>query len=540
MRISRTLVTAGAAAAVVVALTGQSAGARQSTSPQGSNQGRPMHINCANGRFACTEVAESERAFGKDVYVGHDEPSLLFYSNKPGSGNRMRYEYQLPKDPPAKPINGRSYNFQLGIASWFGMALCDTQSYPEQVRNCTPNSDSNIVDPRKSPKHPGSAYMELQFYPPGWVPFQFATSCSATEWCAAMAIFSLDLNPVSGRSNNTDCLTSVGIEPANFAFITRNGKPHGPPSPLQGTAATFTPNRSRDLFMASGHKITISMHDTAHGLRAELRDNTSGQSGFMTASAENGFAQVKFDPAAKKCSQAPYDFHPMYSTSSEKTTVPWAAHTYNIAFDDEIGHFDYCTKIDQEGGKCIGREGVWGDREKADGDNTGCFTPALSFLVKVTGCIGTNTGFDGVSYQPLWPDGNAYLHPTPQLFSSPLTGARYDTNYSRVAFEADLPRIEAADFGGRCDRDTGKGCTRIPVTDDGLKSRFYPFFSSGSAPAGCRWTIGNDVGGFTTRDYGRNAQYGELLKSFYTGTGGGAFSRYNNFRKVLSDNPCKA
>ena len=51
------------------------------------------------------------------------------------------------------------------------MALCDTQSYPEQVSTCTPDSDSNIVDPAVSPNHPGTAFMELQFYPPGWVPW---------------------------------------------------------------------------------------------------------------------------------------------------------------------------------------------------------------------------------------------------------------------------------------------------------------------------------------------------------------------------------
>ena len=63
----------------------------------------------------------------------------------------------------------KSYHFELNGAIWFGMALCDTQSYPEQVSTCTPDSDSNIVDPAVSPNHPGTAFMELQFYPPGWV-----------------------------------------------------------------------------------------------------------------------------------------------------------------------------------------------------------------------------------------------------------------------------------------------------------------------------------------------------------------------------------
>src|SRR5713226_8629752 len=57
---------------------------------------RPYHINCASGSPICTEVWDSEAAFGKDHYVGHDEPSTLFYSNQPGSGNQMRYQLKLP------------------------------------------------------------------------------------------------------------------------------------------------------------------------------------------------------------------------------------------------------------------------------------------------------------------------------------------------------------------------------------------------------------------------------------------------------------
>jgi len=59
----------------------------------------------------------------------------------------------------------------------------------------------------------------------------------------------------------------------------------------------------------------------------------------MTASAANGFGQVQYDPTGTSCVNLPYDFHPMYSTSSEQTRVIWAAHTYNISFTSEIGHF---------------------------------------------------------------------------------------------------------------------------------------------------------------------------------------------------------
>ena len=78
------------------------------------------------------------------------------------------------------------------------MALCDNQSAPEFTHApCAPDSDANIFDgtnPRRPDyigKHPGTAFLELQFYPPGWVPWPPGVSCDATKWCAAMAIFSL-------------------------------------------------------------------------------------------------------------------------------------------------------------------------------------------------------------------------------------------------------------------------------------------------------------------------------------------------------------
>jgi hypothetical protein len=61
-----------------------------------------------------------------------------------------------------------------------------------------------------------------------------------------------------------------------------------------------------------------------------------------------------------------------------------------------------------------------------------------------------------VPYQPLWPDGNTKLRPTPIQFSSPLTGSGYNVKYARAAFEADLRRIEDPTV---CDRFTGAGCT---------------------------------------------------------------------------------
>ena len=100
------------------------------------------------------------------------------------------------------------------------MALCDNQSAPEFTHDeCVANSDANIFDGNKLNQpdyigfHPGTAFLELQFYPPGWVPFDEAISCDATKWCAAMAIFSLNLDMNNNINNNAACLNTVGISP---------------------------------------------------------------------------------------------------------------------------------------------------------------------------------------------------------------------------------------------------------------------------------------------------------------------------------------
>ncbi len=374
-----------------------------------------------------------------------------------------------------------TWNFQLHPAFWLGMALCDNQSAPEFTHDpCTPDSDTNIFDgtnpagPDYIGKHPGTAFLEVQFYPPGWAPWPPGVSCDPTQWCSAMAIFSLLQDQNTGTLNNANCRARAGDEPANFAFITTSGVPHAPPAPLTQTAGTFTPSAATDLFMGSGDQLTVDIHDGAAGLVVTIHDLTTGGTGSMTASAANGFAQVNFQPTAATCSQSPYTFRPMYATSSEHTRVPWAAHSYNVAFSDEIGHFEYCSAVTGEGGDCTSN-----NEDVLDDDDTGCFSAAFSLFVPIGGCIASDDDFDGTSYQPVWPgtDPNRgqdkKYHPSPIAFTSPLFNG--SQNYSRVAFETDLPRIEAPDSGGICNRFTGENCVNPPPG-----SNFYPIYTTGT------------------------------------------------------------
>src|SRR5689334_4724975 len=105
---------------------------------QAASSNQHVAITCEYSRI-CPDVNDNSNVF--DQYVGHDEPSLLFYSNTPGSGNQLSTVVRIPSDPPPSQPLSRSYNFETGSTFWFGMALCDTQSYPEQVSSCTPDSD---------------------------------------------------------------------------------------------------------------------------------------------------------------------------------------------------------------------------------------------------------------------------------------------------------------------------------------------------------------------------------------------------------------
>jgi hypothetical protein len=273
-------------------------------------------------------------------------------------------------------------------------------------------------------------------------------------------------------------------------------------------------------------------------VQAIVHDTTSGVTGSMTASAANGFGQVKFAPSGTSCTNLPYDFHPMYSTSTAQTTVPWAAATYNIAIDTEIGHFDYCTKIQAKYGSCIGKEGLGANQEPADADDNYCFPGSASTLIKITGCLDSNLGYDGPSYLRDWPDGTAAT-PTPAIFTSPKTGNNYDQQYEQLAFNTDLPAIEQA-LTPACNADTGANCTLRPPTDDGQPAAFYPYYSTVNALGGCAFTIGQNVPGVSINDFGKLSQYGSLLKVTYATPGGGTESQYNDFQKVLPNNPCPA
>jgi hypothetical protein len=521
----RRFIVSAALAAALAGLFLSDAGALH----HGSESSEPP---CEGMPSLCPDPATGTNYEGE--YVGHDEPALLFYSSRPGSGNSADWRIRLPVDAttlPSQDGTGGTWNFQQRLLFWFGMALCDSESYPNPGKSCTPNSDENIkdgTDPTKPDyigNHAGTGFLELQFIPPGWVP---DLSCDARKWCVVMKVFGLSDSQT--QTNSDACLFRVGEEWQNFAFLTRTGIPQAPPDPLNATSETYTPDPARALFMNGGDELTVSIHDSSEGLVTEVRDLTSGERGFMTASIRNGFAHPIFKPQGNKCTEEAYAFHPMYSTSSEHTRVPWTAHSYNISFSDEIGHFEYCSHTD--GFACS--DPAAGDPE-FDRDDLFCYNADESLLVQIGGCTGSDIDFDGVSYQPVWPgtlrdpQRDRQLHGQSLLFTSPRTNGR---DYERMAFEANLPAIEFL----TCPSTGGPGCTNPPPG-----AAFYPIYSTQTKAKDCAWQEGGTLIPGTTNTFGgtSTSEYGPELSLFYPAfSSQPAGTDVNNYRNVLGRNPC--
>ncbi|PYY09725.1 MAG: hypothetical protein DMG69_09515 [Acidobacteria bacterium] len=536
------------------------------TCAQSSSGFRQNALDC-NDRsgILCTEVYDSIGYGG--AYTGHDESALLFYSDVPGSGNTGVYFLRLPKDPPTQPNQngtGGTFNFQLHPTFWVGMALCDDQSAPNPGGSpgrpnipCTPNSDNNIFDGSDPTltdyigSHPGTGFMEMQFYPPGW----FSSCDNTNRWCSALLTFGLSQNLNTGSIGGCSGPGGSPVEYVNFAFITKSGMPGGPPSPQMQNGATFTPTTDT-LFYNSGDLLRIDLHDTMNGLKITITDLTTNQSGSMTASSANGFASLKFDPTGATCTQTFHDFHTIYATSSEHTRVPWAAHSFNIAFSDELGHFEYCNAVNGSDGTCL-VDGVHDLDSALDGaeDDNFCFdatTAGAVGFVPIGGCTDSDIDFDGVSYQLVWPGTftnttrDRSLHAEPVQFTSPLfKGTKGESrNYGRVAFEANLPRIEfdtnppcQRHFSNPADPVPGKDCVNPPKG-----ANFYPLFTTAQTEdENCIWQLGGAHIPGTTNTFGGSstAEYGGLLNLAYPATGGMPTFRYNNFRNVLRNNPCR-
>ncbi|MDA8331873.1 MAG: hypothetical protein M0027_11865 [Candidatus Dormibacteraeota bacterium] len=308
-----------------------------------------------------TWSTQASRFYDNGHYIGHDEPSVKFISNQPGSGSDMTYLMRVATDPNGTPTafpgpNNTTDYAELSPAPWFGLPICDPLSYP--LNPCTPQSDSNS-GAIGNPKSAGSAFMELQFYPPGFTPFADAPSCDQTHWCVALTIDSLE------AAFNFSPINLACEEPVNFAYLQTNGIPAGPPSPQLADASTYVPN-ANTLMINGGDVLKVTIKDVwvpattvsvgggtysvaaGYALQTSVTDLTTGQTGTMTASAANGFMDTEGivnGAVNPTCNGEPFNFAAEYSTASQANQVPWAALEGGVLMEDELGHFQACSSV---------------------------------------------------------------------------------------------------------------------------------------------------------------------------------------------------
>jgi hypothetical protein len=497
-------------------------------------------------------------------YLGHDEPSVRFLSDAPNSANTFTTYVKLPVDPKRAPTpSGSVTNYaDLSVAPWVGVPLCDPGSYPQNP--CRPDSDSNQSEfGGPNPNAAGSALMEMQFYAPGYTPFVTGASCGVSQWCAAMTIDSLEETAQGVLNGNC-------VEPVNFAFIQSDGVPAGPPSPVRTSVTTFIPN-SKTLMMNQGDTIKVSVSDPAAGFTVKLDDLTTGRSGFMVASAANGFINT----SVADCSSTPFTFHAEYSTASPRNVVPWTALDAGILIQNEIGHSESCNSLSNQDPEVNGpgqtatdnqifdtcNGGDEGPGAKGEGPcdaNGSCQNATQQGDHGPTACSNNNAGdntdgcefadgfcfpkgfrtvtlngkniqafaasnecatdrfqngdldFDGLDYHAsAWPDGSGN-HPTPFSFVGPFDSG--GNLYPQVQFETDMPASEAL-----CNQHgDGRGCT-VPAISD----YFYPYWLLDHASVtgsgnSCAWDLGKNWSG-TISNFNREAQYGgaEAGRGYY-------------------------
>jgi hypothetical protein len=446
------------------------------------------------------------RFYDNGRYIGHDEPFIRVLSRRGGSGNNIVWRETLGKDPAQLPTvktpgHDRTHFFELTIAPWFGMALCNPFSYP--LLPCKPNSDANAPASVNAPTPPGqypgagSSFLEMQFYPPGQAPFIDNVSCDNTHWCA-----SLHINDAECTLNFADCNPHC-IEPTNFAFIQTNGVPTGPPSPQLSDIASMTPN-SHTLLMNPGDRLVIHIWD-------------AGKFGFMQASAKNGFMATHITD----CHGTPFNYQPEYNTARHRNIVPWAADQLTVGTQFEIGHFEACTSLaqpfnvnqvipgfnDPSFNKCFGPYEKAGkpDSKTPEVGDAFCYPKGDTHLGRVppnmvTGCLDLVTqigdlDFDGSPYWPDWPNSTR-----PDLFPSTFRQAQptsFGHGYPRFQFQTDAALSEIS-----CHFPSGVGCD---VPPPGAPGKFYPYWTLTKS---CVWEFGNMTNG---RTFGRADQYGTII-----------------------------
>ena len=305
-----------------------------------------------------------------------------------------------------------------------------------------------------------------------------------------MTIDSLTLDQNTGVDNNAACNNYIlgGPEPINWAYITRSGALPGAGQPAvhrhvrpARTSPRSTRTTRKDLMMNPGDRITHphARHD-APASGSTSTDLTTGQSGSMTASVANGFGHILYKPDSDDLPRGAVRVPPrvLHRQPARQHLVGAHLQRRDVRRDRPLRELPASSTPDFNCAVPGGQDA--GGLDEDDGNNF-CVPGADSMLVKINGCFSDDEDFDGQSYRNDWPGTNPEPGPatrscTRRRCCSPARWPTGTTNYSTVAFETDLPRIEASDSQDNppfCDRTTGANCVNPPNG-----AQFYPFFTT--------------------------------------------------------------
>ena len=234
------------------------------------------------------------------------------------------------------------------------------------------------------------------------------------------------------------------------------------------------PDLGRDFLMNPGDLLQMHMFDTPQrlpGHRRRSHDAHVGQDDRqrrqrLRLGAVRAERRALHGPAARLSTRC--TARPRRATRNFN-----AAHTGNISFADEIGHFEYCAAVRNDAHRDLRqaarrRHQRSGQRRSGPaGDDVFCLPASASTLIKIGGCLNTDGDFDSVSYKFSWPGSisnpvaDQLLNAQPVRFTSPLThGQNFTVHGLRVQHQPQRVRRH----GVRSRRRPASGTSPTPPT----------------------------------------------------------------------------
>ncbi len=204
--------------------------------PSGQPPGDPLVLDGPSVSitpcYALSPSAGSGQALVPSNCVGHDEPSLSFYSDTPGSGGNVSWNATLPQD-----VGATQNQSDLYATAWFGLVVTDPAAYLDQC------------------------YVEIQLYPD----FSWGDASTTVPGAWSGAVVGWQIDPMTGA-----------VDTCFYAQLLVNGVG---PAPFQMTAGdNFVLNLTGWSGDSAGEHVSI--HDVTAGISTSVNLYNYSSGGF--------------------------------------------------------------------------------------------------------------------------------------------------------------------------------------------------------------------------------------------------------------------